>query len=319
MKTQPGDIVIETEQLSKDYLIGFLRKKAVRALDDLTIQVFRGEIFGFLGPNGAGKTTTLKLLMSLIYPTSGTARILGKPIDDVETRRQIGYLPENPYFYDYLSGRELLTYTASLFGYNGGLGGKRADEMLSIVGLDNDAAGRQLRKYSKGMLQRIGIAQALINDPEVAFFDEPMSGLDPIGRREVRDILLSLRQRGKTIFFSSHILSDIEALCDRAAIIERGRLVKCGTIEELRGGQHSTIEVIAIGLDKAEVDILIADKPSIKSVNATACGVEFVLDDESKVEDALAVIRQCGGRLVSVNANRTSLEDAFFNTGQGES
>src|SRR6185295_6555990 len=200
---------VEIDGLTKDYEVGFLKKRKVRALDHLTLDVGRGEIFGFLGPNGAGKTTTLKLLTSLIYPTEGTARILGKPIDDVETRARVGYLPENPYFYAYLSGRELLEYTAALFGIPKQKAGSRADELLDLVGLERERANRQLRKYSKGMLQRIGIAQALVNDPEIVFMDEPMSGLDPIGRREIRDLLLSLRSRGKTVFFSSHILSDV--------------------------------------------------------------------------------------------------------------
>src|SRR6185369_2454541 len=228
-ESSPCDSVIELTQLTKDYETGFLRKKRVRALDHLSLEVRRGEIFGFLGPNGAGKTTTLKLLMRLIYPTSGGARILGRAIDDVETHSRIGYLPENPYFYDYLTGRELLDYTAALFGMPRDVIATRGQELLALVGLDSARANRQLRKYSKGMLQRIGIAQALVNDPEVVFLDEPMSGLDPIGRREVRDLLLSLREQGKTVFFSSHILSDVEALCDRAAILSRGKLHRCGT------------------------------------------------------------------------------------------
>src|ERR1051325_11571311 len=179
------DTVIQIQGLTKDYETGFLKKQKVRALDGLTLQVYRGEIFGFLGPNGAGKTTTLKLLMRLIYPTAGTARILGHPIDDVATRARLGYLPENPYFYDYLSGRELLEYTGALFGLGKAAARVRATALLEQVGLDKDRADRQLRKYSKGMLQRIGIAQSLVNDPEVVFMDEPMSGLDPIGRREI--------------------------------------------------------------------------------------------------------------------------------------
>ncbi|HXG64878.1 MAG TPA: ABC transporter ATP-binding protein, partial [Blastocatellia bacterium] len=237
------EIVIEINQLTKDYQVGFLKKKTVRALDSLSLEVRRGEIFAFLGPNGAGKTTTLKLLMRLIYPTSGSARILGQPIDDVATRARIGYLPENPYFYDYLSGHELLEYTAALFGIPKPQAKARASELLQLVGLEEERANRQLRKYSKGMLQRIGIAQALVNDPEVIFLDEPMSGLDPIGRREVRDLMLSLRRQNKTIFFSSHILSDVETLCDRAAILKRGRLVRSGTIQELTAHEGAVVEV----------------------------------------------------------------------------
>src|SRR2546427_1952183 len=248
IESNPADAVIELNNLTKDYATGFLMKKQVRALDHLSLEVRRGEIFGFLGPNGAGKTTTLKLLMRLIYPTQGTARILGHSVDDVSTRARLGYLPENPYFYDYLSGRELLEYTAALFGIPAEQARMRGEELLALVGLDSDRANRQLRKYSKGMLQRIGIAQALVNDPEIVFMDEPMSGLDPIGRREVRDLLLSLRAQGKTVFFSSHILSDVEALCDRAAILSRGKLLRCGTVHELTGIEDSAFEVVAVGV-----------------------------------------------------------------------
>src|SRR5215813_15659522 len=170
------ETIIKIDGLTKDYQIGFLKKKKVRALDNLTLEVQRGEIFVFLGPNGAGKTTTLKILMRLIFPTSGTVRILGKPIDNADARNRIGYLPENPYFYDYLSGRELLLYSAALFGIPKDVAERRATNLLQIVGLEEDRANRQLRKYSKGMLQRVGIAQALINDPEIVFMDEPMSG-----------------------------------------------------------------------------------------------------------------------------------------------
>lgn len=309
-----SNIVIEIKNLTKDYEVGFLKKKRVRALDNLSLEVKRGEIFGFLGPNGAGKTTTLKLLMQLIYPTSGSARILGYSIADVSTRARIGYLPENPYFYDYLSGRELLEYTAALFGIPSRDAVVRNNELLGQVGLDTDRANRQLRKYSKGMLQRIGIAQALVNDPEIVFMDEPMSGLDPIGRREVRDLLLSLRQQGKTIFFSSHILSDVEALCDRAAILTRGKLVRCGTVNELTGVQDSAMEVLATGIDASELGRFSAVLSSLESATATPNGVHLVLGDPGAVDEALALIRECGGKLVSINPRRASLEDLFAET-----
>lgn len=309
------DTVIELTQLTKDYETGFLRKKRVRALDHLSLEVRRGEIFGFLGPNGAGKTTTLKLLMRLIYPTSGTARILGRPIDDVETHSRIGYLPENPYFYDYLTGRELLDYTAALFGMPRDVTANRGRELLALVGLDSSRANRQLRKYSKGMLQRIGIAQALVNDPEVVFLDEPMSGLDPIGRREVRDLLLSLREQGKTVFFSSHILSDVEALCDRAAILSRGKLHRSGTVQELTGSGDSAFEVVAVGINPSALGRFSAIA-SLQSATATPNGVHLVLSDDRGVDDALALIRECAGSLVSVNPRRVSLEDLFAGTDQ---
>src|SRR5215510_3891594 len=249
----PAEVVIDIVGLTKDYEVGFLKKRKIRALNQLNLEVRRGEIFGFLGPNGAGKTTTLKLLMRLIYPTQGSARILGHSIEDVSNRARIGYLPENPYFYDYLSGRELLEYTAALFGIPPVQAKSKAKELLSLVGLDFERANRQLRKYSKGMLQRLGIAQALINDPEVVFMDEPMSGLDPIGRREVRDLLLSLRAQQKTVFFSSHILSDVETLCDRAAILNRGKLQACGSVEELTGSHDATVEVVATGVEASRL------------------------------------------------------------------
>jgi ABC-2 type transport system ATP-binding protein len=311
---QNPEAVVEIDGLTKDYEVGFLKKKKSRALDHLTLQVRRVEIFGFLGPNGAGKTTTLKLLMRLIYPTEGTARILGNSIDDVDTRARIGYLPENPYFYDYLSGRELLEYTAALFGMAKTDARRKAIELLDLVGLEPARADRQLRKYSKGMLQRIGIAQALVNDPEVVFLDEPMSGLDPIGRREVRDLLLVLRKQNKTVFFSSHILSDVEALCDRAAILSRGKLLRCGTVQELTGNEDSSLEVVAVGLDVSALERLPKPIASLLSVTSTPNGVQLVLGDESEVDATLAMIRQCGGKLVSINPKRRSLEDIFSNT-----
>jgi ABC-2 type transport system ATP-binding protein len=313
---QSAEAVIELNQLTKDYEVGHLRKRKVRALDHLTLEVYRGEIFGFLGPNGAGKTTTLKLLMRLIYPTAGTARILGNPIDDVATHSRIGYLPENPYFYDYLSGRELLMYTAALFGIPKDEARIKAGELLEAVGLDRERADRQLRKYSKGMLQRIGIAQSLVNDPEVVFLDEPMSGLDPIGRREVRDLMLSLQAQNKTIFFSSHILSDVEALCDRAAILSRGKLVRCGTVQELTGNQDSALEVVAVGIDSSLLAKFHAALASLESAIATPNGVHLVLRDEEEVDQALTIIRQCEGKLVSINPRRASLEDIFSRTEQ---
>jgi ABC-2 type transport system ATP-binding protein len=313
---ESAEAVIELDQLTKDYEVGHLKKRKVRALDRLTLEVYRGEIFGFLGPNGAGKTTTLKLLLRLIYPTEGTARILGNPIDDVATHSRVGYLPENPYFYDYLSGRELLEYTAALFGIPRELARTKACELLDAVGLDSERADRQLRKYSKGMLQRIGIAQALVNDPEVVFLDEPMSGLDPIGRREVRDLMLSLRKQNKTIFFSSHILSDVEALCDRAAILSRGKLVRCGTVQELAGNQDSALEIVAVGIGSSLLNRFQESLASLESAAATPNGVHLVLKDESEIDAALQVIRQCGGKLVSVNPRRASLEDIFSRTEQ---
>ena len=223
---------IRLDELTKDYAGGFWRKRPFRALDRLTLDVEPGEVLGLLGPNGAGKTTVLKLLMQLIYPTAGRAEILGRPAGSVDVKRRLGFLPETPYFYDNLTAEELLGYFASLFGYRADERQRRVSQLLDQVGIGAQRR-TQLRKFSKGMLQRVGIAQALINDPEVIFLDEPMSGLDPLGRRDVRELILSLRDQGRTIFFSSHILTDAEALCSRVAIIAAGRLVACGRLADL--------------------------------------------------------------------------------------
>src|SRR5437870_13055053 len=251
---------IEIDSLTKDYEIGFWRKKKVRALDGLILSVERGQIFGFLGANGAGKTTTLKLLMRLIFPTSGTARVLDHDISDVSMHQRIGYLPENPYFYDYLTAREFLDYCAQIFGYSSASRKKRAADLLARVKLDEERWDTQLRKFSKGMLQRVGLAQSLINEPEIVFLDEPMSGLDPVGRREVRDLIASLRAEGKTVFMCSHILSDIEVLCDSVAILKRGRLAHSGSLENLRTREAGLLEIIAVEADTVGLNALLAGK-----------------------------------------------------------
>src|SRR6266852_6221493 len=241
---------LATDELTKDYAVGFWRKRPYRALDRLTLDVEPGEVFGFLGPNGAGKTTTLKLLMQLVFPTGGRAEILGRSVGDLEVKRRIGYLPENPYFYDYLTAEELLIYFAALFGYRGAEARTRASRLLDEVGIGAERR-LQLRKFSKGMLQRVGIAQALINDPELVIFDEPMSGLDPLGRRDVRALILSLRDRGCTVFFSSHVLSDAEALCSRVAILARGRLVASGGLHEMLAFEARGWELVVAGASEA--------------------------------------------------------------------
>ena len=305
-------IVVEIENLTKDYEVGFWRKRKVRALDGLSLKVEGGEIFGFLGANGAGKTTTLKLLMRLIYPTAGRARILGRDINDVQMHARIGYLPENPYFYDYLTARELLNYCAELFGYNRKERDRRTRELLSRVHLDEKSWDKQLRKYSKGMLQRVGLAQARVNDPEIVFLDEPMSGLDPIGRREVRDLIASLRAQGTTVFMCSHILSDIEVLCDRVAILNKGRLADTGTLEELRAreGDSGRIEITVAGTDAEK---LLSVFPTLEGahITQTASGARIEVADERDVDAALAALRSAGGRLVSVQPVRQSLEELF--------
>src|SRR5689334_11292938 len=246
---------LATYDLTKDYAVGFWRPRPYRALDHLTLEVESGEVFGFLGPNGAGKTTTLKLLMRLVYPTSGRAELLGQPIGDPTAKRKIGYLPENPYFYDHLTAEELLRYFAGLFGYSRADCRARASRLLDEVGIGAERR-LALRKFSKGMLQRVGIAQALINDPELVIFDEPMSGLDPLGRREVRALILRLRDRGCTVFFSSHVLSDAEALCGRVAILAQGRLVASGRLADMHAFRASGWELVVAGVSDAAVAAL---------------------------------------------------------------
>jgi ABC-2 type transport system ATP-binding protein len=304
--------VVEINNLTKDYEIGFLQKRKVRALDGLTLSVEGGQIFGFLGANGAGKTTTLKLLMRLIFPTGGTARILGEDFQNVSVHQRIGYLPENPYFYDYLTAREFLDYCAQLFGLNAAVRRKRTADLLARVRLDEKRWDTQMRKFSKGMLQRVGLAQSIINDPEIVFLDEPMSGLDPIGRREVRDLIASLRQEGKTVFMCSHILSDIEVLCDRVAILRGGKLAQQGRLDDLRqqsSGDHQ-VEVVVSGIDS---DSLMTQLPAAGPfvVSQTAGGLRIEVPDEGYVDTVIAALRKSGGNLVSVQPIRQSLEELF--------
>ena len=300
-------LAIETEGLTKDYLVGFWRPRPYRALHDLTLTVERGDVFGFLGPNGAGKSTAIKLLMQLIYPTSGTARILGRPVGDVEMRRRIGFLPENPSFYDYLTAEELLTYFASLFDVPAGERAARVSRVLDEVGIGAERRMR-LRSYSKGMVQRVGIAQAIINDPDVVFFDEPMSGLDPLGRRDVRQLLLRLRDRGCTVFFSSHILSDAEALCSRVAIIAQGRLAGGGRLADIVGADVLGWELIADDVTPAALDLL---RARTRQVTALPDG-RYALDLPPEAPEAMVqALSAAGGRVVSLNPQRHTLEDYF--------
>src|ERR1041385_4769906 len=300
--------IIEIENLTKDYEVGFARKRKVRALDGLSLTVEAGHIFGFLGANGAGKTTTLKLLMRLIFPTAGSARILGSDISDVSMHARIGYLPENPYFYDYLTVREFLNYCGELFGVDQGGRAQRTERLLTRVKLDRKSWDRQLRKFSKGMLQRVGMAQALVNDPEIVFLDEPMSGLDPVGRREFRDLIASLKSEGKTVFMCSHILSDIEVLCDTVAILNSGKLAHAGTLEELRAAESKAIEIIATG---ADADRLKAQLTIPAGVTTTPSGLRIEVADEKQVDAVLAALRSVDGNLVSVNPVKQSLEELF--------
>ena len=301
---------IRTEGLTKHYKVGFWRPRPYLALDSLTLHVNQGEVFGFLAPNGAGKTTTLKLLMQLIYPTSGRAEILGRPVGDLSVKHRIGYLPEHPYFYDYLTAEELLEYFAALFGYAPAERRTRARQLLDEVGIGAERR-LQLRKFSKGMLQRVGIAQALINGPEVVFLDEPMSGLDPIGRREIREMILRLRDRGTTIFFSSHVLSDAETLCSRLAIMAKGRLVAAGALSEMLAFQVRGWELVVSGLGDA---VLAAAKARGDVIAATVVGPgRFALElpRNPPPERTLAALVAQGASLVSLTPIRDTLEDYF--------
>ena len=301
---------IWTEALTKHYRVGFWRPRPYLALDSLTLYVREGEVFGFLGPNGAGKTTTLKLLMQLIYPSSGRAEILGRPVGDVSVKRRLGYLPENPYFYDYLTAEELLQYFAGLFGFSAAERRRRVSRLLDDVGIGAERR-LQLRKFSKGMLQRVGIAQAIINDPEVVFFDEPMSGLDPLGRREVRELILRLRDRGCTVFFSSHVLSDAETLCSRVAILAGGRLAAAGDLSEILACQARAWELVVTGLSDTVLEKATA---SGQVVRATSLGAQrYALEVPlSAAPDRIAAdLVAHGAQLVSINPVRETLEDFF--------
>jgi ABC-2 type transport system ATP-binding protein len=302
--------VIEINNLTKDYEVGFWRKRKVRALDGLSLSIDGGQIFGFLGANGAGKTTTLKLLMRLIFPTGGSAQILGHDIRDVSMHQRIGYLPENPYFYDYLTAREFLDYCAQIFGYPVESRRKRAADLLARVKLDEKRWDTQLRKFSKGMLQRVGLAQSLVNDPEIVFLDEPMSGLDPVGRREVRDLIAELRDEGKTVFMCSHILSDIEVLCDRVAILKKGRLAQVGYLDELRRKTEdpNRMEVMATGTDAESLRAHLAEA----EIAPTPRGLRIEVASEAEIENVITALRRVGGKIVSVQPVKQSLEELFL-------
>ncbi|MGB7203720.1 MAG: ABC transporter ATP-binding protein [Pyrinomonadaceae bacterium] len=306
------EYAVEISNLSKDYEIGFWRKKKVRALDDLTLNVRPGQIFGFLGGNGAGKTTTIKLLMRLMFPTQGSAKILGRDIADVQMHKRIGYCPENPYFYDYLTASELMDYFGQLFGYDVKKRSARSGDLLTAVGLEEKDWKKQLRKYSKGMLQRVGLAQSLINEPEIVFLDEPMSGLDPVGRREIRELIAGLREKGVTVFMSTHILSDIEALCDEVAILRNGELAASGNLSDLLAntGEQRALEISVQGVTadaiRERVEFIAG-----ASLSQKPNGVLIQIIDESDIEAALKITRDASGSLISIQPVKQSLEELF--------
>jgi ABC-2 type transport system ATP-binding protein len=296
---------IEIENLSKEYPYGFLHLKTKKSLEDLSLQVQTGEVFGFLGPNGAGKSTTIKLLMRLIFPTSGTARILGKSIENVSMHRDVGYLPEQPYFYDYLTAAELLDYFARFHDLTAADRSERVQRLLKKVGLET-AKKIQLRKYSKGMLQRAALAQAILHDPQVVVLDEPMSGLDPVGRREVRDIILELKKEGRTILFSTHILSDAEMLCDRVGVIVGGKLRGVGAPGEMVGIEALGMEIL-FELDNPTRTFALLEK-------AAKTGERYRVQlPETELYAALDQLKAAGARILSVTQLKPTLEEFFMN------
>ena len=300
-----ADMILRTEGLTKTFEVG-VRRRRVHAVNDLNLTVNEGEIFGFVGPNGAGKTTTIKMLMGLIFPTSGKAWIFDAPIPSKDSKKRIGYLPEHPAYYDFLTGREALHFFAQLSEVASSQRKARCEELLALVGLDA-AADRQIRKYSKGMQQRLGIAQALVSDPAFVVLDEPMSGLDPIGRREVRDLILELKRRGKTVFFSTHILPDVETLCDRVGVIIGGKLRDVGHLGDLLSARVQDVEATFVVTASARASLGTARVLSEEGERVT---VSFA--NESAADDGVKAVLAAGGKLVSLTPHRETLEDFFL-------
>ena len=298
---------VRTERLTKDFLTGFWRPTPKRALDALSFEIPAGGVFGLLGPNGAGKSTTLKLLVDLLRPTSGRAEVLGRPPGDTAGRQRLGFLPENPTFYDHLSAEELLTYFAGLFGFTGVDRRRRATVVLDRVGLEADRR-RPIRQYSKGMVQRVGLAQALVNDPELIILDEPMSGLDPIGRRDVRAMIAELGQEGRTVLFSSHILSDAEELCERVAILAKGQLVTSGHVSELTSRDVTGWVLVVAGGDEAQHRVLVPGGV-VRHLGHDRFALELAAT--SRPEAVVAALAASGAVLESVTPRRATLEDVF--------
>jgi ABC-2 type transport system ATP-binding protein len=299
---------IVIQDLHKTFAPGWPGRPPVHALAGLSLTVTTGQIYGFLGPNGAGKTTTLKILMGLMTHSRGTVELLGRPAGEVAVRARVGFLPEGPYFYDYLTGEEFLTFYGQLAGMHGHALKQRVTHLLELVGLA-EARSRQLRKFSKGMLQRVGLAQAIIHDPELVILDEPMSGLDPIGRKQVRDLILGLRDQGKTVFFSSHIIPDVEMICDRVGIVMKGRMVASGTVEELMTAGHTHhIEVICEGISAADIPEL-GSLASRTLQQGRRC--LMVIPEPERLTAVLQLIASRGGTLISVVPEKRSLEELF--------
>ena len=308
------DLAVKAENLTKEFKEGFIiRRRYTKALDNLNLEIERGEIFGYLGPNGAGKTTTFKLLLGLIFPTSGTAWVLGKSIREVRFKREVGFLPEQPYFYDHLTGEEFLDFYAQLFQFHKRIRKRKVQNLLETVGLEKSASV-QLRKFSRGMLQRIGIAQALINDPELVILDEPLSGLDPVGRKQIRNIILDLRNQGRTVVFSSHVLSDVEAICDRVAILIQGKLQRVERLDAFLNIEVESVELTVSGLGEEEMEVARSTGGQIMNAgNKVVIRIHDVCSPggEKTLADTLTIVRKSGGKLISITSQTRSLEDLF--------
>ncbi|MBC7364069.1 MAG: ABC transporter ATP-binding protein [Candidatus Aminicenantes bacterium] len=297
--------VLELNNVKKSYKLGFIPKKK-QVLKGVSFYVNEGEIFGYLGPNGAGKTTTIKCILNLIFPEAGEIKIFGEDSLRPRARQKVGFLPENPYFYDYLTGREFLVFYADLLGLHGQKKQEKINYLLKLVGMER-AAELQLRKYSRGMLQRIGLAQALLNDPALVILDEPMGGLDPIGRKEFRDIIVNLKKEGKTVFLSSHILQDIEMICDRVAIILAGEIINQGYLGDLISEKVLYTEITVAGVPAEEFQGL------GESLSSRGDRVLLKVYEESNIEKVLNLTLQKKGKIVSLVPRTETLEDIFVN------
>jgi len=307
------ETILEARALAKTFALGFFRKR-VHAVKEVSFSVRRAEVFGLIGPNGAGKTTTLKMLMGLVKPSAGEAKIFGEPVPHLASRRRVGYLPEISYYYDYLKPEEILDFYGRLYGLDAKTRHKRVDELIGRVGLDH-ARGKPLRKFSKGMLQRIGIAQALIADPELVVLDEPQSGLDPIGRKDVADLIASLRDQGKTVFFSSHILPDVERICDRVAVMMQGKIVDVGPLNKLLNPRTLYTEVTAGLLEEEHHTELTSAIPNLR-VSTHPGGITLRLPGDTNVQEIIERLIRWGVAVESVTPRRENLEDVFVREAQ---
>jgi len=304
MANEVSSKAIEITNLVKKY-------RSVVAVNDISLDIYEGEIFGFLGPNGAGKTTTIKTLLGLIFPTSGDVKVLGKPAGDLDTKMKLSYLPESPYFYEHMSAQEVVGFYGSLFGLEGAAKQKRVDYLLDLVGLQVDGK-KPLRAFSKGMLQRVGIAQALINDPKVLFFDEPTSGLDPVAHRDIRNLIVHLKNEGRTIFLSSHQLSDVELVCDRVSILNKGKIRRLGSVDDLISGGN--VEVLAENVNASESELAKLKK---MTSNVEPVGEKLLITASASTTVKNAIldwIRSNKGDVLSVTETRRTLEDIFYET-----